>query len=293
MYRIEFNPGPRRPNQETVPSEEELWSQLERVFARFDRMAVNTRRNDENEFFYDPGEPEELVQICTRLAKIMHDHAYQAVCFTDRSARPAYLGLKASWAHKYPGEPEPEIFFLNPTGFVDSLTAKQRYDKDRTIKEYIVRHAGNRDNAMDADLTPPRNVSEIDAEVTSVFGKYIGTDSPILIFDTCIHDGGTIRPIKKTFDRLGIGNAFCVVTNRDNESRVKPDYIIINGRPAGGCYPFEHDALTQRHFGSIFAQPSEDSDQREESRRIRTELRTIFEHAPDEWFYLTKRSFKK
>ena len=112
-------------------------------------------------------------RIGERLSEYIHDNGIGRVMFIDRSARPAHMALRMAWKSKYPQERMPETYFTNPQG---------HYTADR--------FAWTINNEFRSTYT----------------GLVADRDAPVLLFDTCMHNGRRMGAVMQTLERLKFRN---------------------------------------------------------------------------------------
>lgn len=109
----------------------------------------------------------------------------------DRSSRPLYVGVREYLQSRYPDEQMPDIYFMNPKGF-KSKEQMTRSEIQEVILDYISKD----------DLRETPNQVRSEEEILKEFEdtyKHLMLDKekPILIFDTCIHSGNSLEPVKE------------------------------------------------------------------------------------------------
>ncbi len=179
----------------------------------------------------------EIFNISQLAADYLYDNDISALVLVDRSARPAWVGVKTYWDQVYEEErPMPSIFFVNPAGF------KEEADEGMATR---------------VKTEHP------------FLGKY--KSEPILILDTCLHFGQSLTPVVEgllgaNFEDVHIG----VASNKQNFSGLKPDLILVGHRI--GCYPFSMDQSVSKGE-KLYSEVAEEG--REHGQKIRSEIKNI------------------
>jgi hypothetical protein len=219
-----------------------------------------------------------LVTIVKNTATYLHDNKIKNFVLMDRSARPAYIGVREAWRRMYPDEPMPDIYFLNPTGFVNSDIFHSMGETGLSKGFEIVMDGLRKENDIARiDPTGPRTQEEIEGEFKQTYRRLLGNKSePTLIFDTCIHSGDSIRPVRDSmrgmgFDQLRVG----VVDAGRNESEIHPDFKALNTKPLGVCFPFDHDRVVERRFNASTSLRNDDPVAIETGADLRSEIKRI------------------
>lgn len=273
------------PSSRPIPSDirsltESLYNPLLQVQLEALLQELEARRNG-YEFFPYEEERREIVQIASRLVDYVDAHSIGSIVLLDRSARPVYIGFNEAWKRKHGESPKnsekgskPNIYFVNPTGLNNIYSASEWDLKDKAYYKA---------NEASGHLRDPREVQE---DFENGYERLLKDgESGILLFDTCIHSGDSVRPVVSALEKAGIRNVqLGVAGDVRNFSEFQPDFVAVEGKPLGVCYPFDKDTITERSLDSASSQKSYDPEKRERSIRLRRELSRIFNEAPDEWF---------
>jgi hypothetical protein len=211
------------------------------------------------QFAYED-EKADLYDQCATVGDYMHDNGVTALALIDRSARPAWVGIKQYIASKYGEDYRPDIFFLNPDGF-----------------------KGIRPDAIDSDH------------------PYLAAHrrSPVLVFDTCIHDGSTLEPIMAGLKEAGFDGVRAGVVNRgiDSNCDIKLDLLAVKDSGwLSSCYPFSGSGITisslvDKSSDRVYSNPSDISRRQKQTQyALRREIRQVIK---DEHARRSDRSFLK
>lgn len=238
------------------------------------------------EFFNTPQIREEIFTIGKKLATYTHDEEIKNIVFVDRAARPAYIALKEYWKAAYPQEQRPHIYFVNPRGFksLDDLMKEGLTGFPKIIEEWA------KDEIDRTESEDPRVIATDPEEVREDFERtyrhlMASKDQPTLIFDTCIHDGGSSLPIRRTFRDSGFTDLkFGVVADELNYSGVLPDFTMLPHESEFKCYPFHRDSLIQKTFSSTASIRRTDDQDVARGLRLRGELNRVM-HEQRAWRY--------
>lgn len=237
------------------------------------------RRNspDSNgyEIFAQPEAREDIVKIGTTIAKYVKDNDIHDVIFADRSARPAYIAAQEAYRQLYPDEQGPNIYFMNPKGFV----SVEKIDEDQSLLDNLAVEADRKDDIV--EWNNARTKTEILDDVRRYdFVKKQEKDGKqrrVLLFDTCIHSGDTLLPMRDILEEAGLEVHVGVTNDRGNRSGFTPDLVVMQDT-FRGCYPFDRDRMVNKTLESVPAKPlsKRDPDYREKTkfgRQIRAEVR--------------------
>lgn len=229
------------------------------------------------EFFPSAAERKELVTICGRVAEYLHDNHIANLVLLDRSARPAYIGIREMWKQKYPDQPLPGIYFVNPTGF--NSTEETRGSRVREIIDDSAWKGTDIGSARDI-----RSEDEIQKDFQQTYQRLLANkDKGTLLFDTCVHSGDSFKPVLETFKSMDFKNLKVGVVGDDmNMSNIKPDLVAVSGQPLGVCYPFDRDRMIGRRLDSVTSARNTNSSEREKSVRLRKEITKIFAESQHE-----------
>jgi hypothetical protein len=225
-------------------------------------------------FFRDPEERAELYQYSKGLARQVRERGVTDIVFVDRAARPIFVGLREYWRSKFPEEKLPGIFFINPAGFNShehpALNRPDEFDEflpDIPINQCV--KDGSNDIRPEADIV---------AEFKQIH-RYLmdHRQQPILLFDTCIHSGATIKSVVDTMRQLGFTNLVIGTIHQpiNNQAFVQPDFWAASHRSVGGCSPFGQDRSIEKTCDHVISTPTNDPDIRSESVELRDEIRRV------------------
>lgn len=256
-------------DQPDFVTEREVTAKLNRLFALIDQHE-NGEPTEEYEFFQSETERKELFECCKDLTEHLHEYEIPNLVIIDRSSRPVYVGVMEYWRDKYPDEKMPGIYFMNPKGFKS---------KEKLTEEELAMVA--EDCMLKGDLLEDhqkaRTEAEIIAEVQETYQRlFEDRDKPLLVFDSCIHSGDTLSPVKDVLEKAGFTKMEIGSVNpSDRHSAVRADYFITRERPEKGCYPFDRDRLIEKTFDHVYSKRAENPRAAEVSRELREEIRRI------------------
>lgn len=237
---------------------------MERFFNRYEK------KPEPYEFFDYLDERQELFSYSKAVAEYLRSEKVPNLVIIDRSSRPLYVGVKEYLRSKYPDEQMPNIYFMNPKGF----KAQEELTPDE-ISEIIDDCEWKGDIGEWPDQV--RNNAEIKQEFENTYTRLMADkDKPVLIFDSCIHSGGSLEPVKRAFDDSGFSDSRIGSINPpDPDSRVETDFYITTRRPEKGCYPFDRDRMIEKTFDHVYSRKVTDPRRRERSARLRQEIKMI------------------
>lgn len=221
-------------------------------------------------FFPYESERRELVQYCASIAEYLKSEDIPNLIVTDRSARPLYVGVMEYLKAKYPDKKQPNIKFMNPKGFKawDRMTPQEL--ENVAMDAYFKGDAGE-------STDQARSQEEIVEELQQVYRELMkDKDKPVMVFDTCIHTGKSLKPMIDALEEAGFSDIRVgAVTPSDPGSRVETDFHITEEVPTKGCYPFDKDRIVEKTFDHVYSRRSPDPDDRKRAAALRKEIRAI------------------
>lgn len=168
---------------------------------------------------------EDIILASRNLAAYLKTEKIPNVMFLDKSSRQGYLGLKGAWKKDYPGDKEPNIYFINPQPLSDA-------DDFPVLAEEFWKKYQN--------LSPAE---------------------PILLYDVCIHTGSTAKLIKDFFNYLGFTDVRLAITsvadNVSEEAKSILDLVCLPNRASLGCHPYGNPAYLKDTGSLVSALNSE------------------------------------
>jgi len=244
-------------------------------------------RRDGYEIFPRKSERKEIVEICNKVVDYLHDNEIPNLVLLDRSARPAYIGIMKLWHKKYPDKQMPNIYFVNPTGFIDREAAFEKSVSGfPRMVELKLASDKSQDNIGDMKDFIERTEEVVQADFEGTYSRLIADkDKPLLVFDNCIHHGRAFKPVRNILEKAGFSLVKFGVSSEDrNHTDITPDLVCLDRVPLGLCYPFHHDTLVDKQIKSVKSSPANELDRKNEAYRTRKELYRIFDEAPEEWY---------
>ncbi len=164
----------------------------------------------------------------------------------------------------------PNIYFMNPKGF------KAREDLSPQEVEAIIM-----DCEWKGDVTEnPKQVrprKDIYEEFQQTY-KQLLTDKekPVLVFDTCLHTGNTLSPVKQMLEQQGFADIRIGSVNpTEVHAKVQSDFSITDQRPLKGCYPFDQDRLIEKTFDHVYSKGTDHVGKKATARELREEIKRI------------------
>lgn len=213
----------------------------------------------------------EYYELSRDIASYIHDEGVRSVVLTDKAARPAYIGLLRCWRALYPGEERPAINFMSPLGLqpVEDMSLLQRA---RGADERF--HAGLGDIAI-----APRTKDDIADEFRTTFAELLPRkDEPVLVLDTCLHSGESVRPILLHLLQNDFADVRVGVVSYEPGGRplvLVPDIVFRPEGTVAGCYSFGYrDRMVTKTFDQVTSVPSSPADRRA-GRALRAEAQRI------------------
>ncbi len=233
-------------------------------------------RGQEQQF--GPQRSAEATLAAVNLSKYVQNEGIKNVVLLDRSARTAATALRAAWDDEHPGEKKPfNTFFINPRGFAteeDLSAVDPEFRIDRREREYLVA-MNNRDFVQ---RHPSGRTSEqIQTDLAETFPLLVAAkDEPTLIFDVCIHQGTSAKPVLREFKDSGFSDLrFGVAGDYANHSGIVPDFIGLPGFREDTCIVFGSDYSMVKPFGAMTSDRTENPDDLRDGARLRNKLREV------------------
>lgn len=244
----------------------------------FEHLSGNEVKNSNYDFFRYQQERQELFEYSKTIAEYLRSEKIADLVIVDRSSRPLYIGVKEYLQVKYPDEALPGIFFVNPKGFKaqEDLTAEE-------VDEIIYSCEWQDDLLESPDQV--RGKEKILTELRDVYQKLTADkDKPVLLFDTCIHSGDSLAPVRDIMKQAGFSDLRIGAINpAEAGSSVKTDFFVTTEEPEKGCYPFDRDRIIEKTFDHVYSKKTDDPEKREKSLALRREIKKIIDE------YLSKK----
>jgi len=191
----------------------------------------------------EEGVKEDIYNASLNLAKYLEMEKIPNVMFLDKSSRQSYIGLKEIWKKEYANEPEPNIYFINP----DPL--KYEADFPDLAEEFFKKY------------------------------KNIKLEDPILLYDNCVHSGGTTTRLKEFFKYLGFSDVRVAITSVSSDfpedKKAELDLICLPSHAKLGCNPFGRSNYVEES-GSLVVKPSRKKSARETGRLEHKAIKEVF-----------------
>lgn len=225
-------------------------------------------------FFINYEDRQNVYEIFRRMGDYIYKNNFKKVIIVDRSARPAYLGIKMYLREKYPDFQQPDIYFMNPKGFVTKESLRKRgKDKGWSLNQIFAESIVGNDYAEYPEFVWSND--DVDEELTSKYHKLMeNKDEPVLVFDVCIHTGKTIRPMVDALKRSGLNLKIASVSPADAESSIRHDYNVFSTIKLG-CHPVGFDYLVEKGFNETSSFPVMAKEEIEHSRLLRSDIKNI------------------
>ena len=214
----------------------------------------------------------ELYQYCKRVTEYLHKHKVPSLVLLDRAARPLAAGVRECWINTYADQPVPHMYFVNPYGF---KTAKDLTKVD--ILKQIVPGITGEDPPPLPDAT--RTQEDIQKEFVKSYPQLLHDKSkPVLLFDSCIHSGGTLLPVKNILRQLGFTDVRVgAVEDAPSSASMSLDLFMREegDQPAGECHPFGHDKLVKKTYNKVHSDRNTDPTAIIRAKQLREEIKHI------------------
>lgn len=254
-----------------VRRSENIDEEFVEVFDLLDTIFKNREVNTDYNFFKEPQAREELFAYTKALAEHLRGEKIQNLVIIDRAARPIYVALLEYFRSKYPDEKRPNIYFMNPRGFMNR--------QDESSKE-AVDEASHAISTGDRAENPMRvrDQQTVQDEFERTYKSLLDNkDEPVMVFDTCIHTGDAMERVARAFKEGGFSDLRIGSINPPDfdDSKVKADFFITRQRPRYGCFPFDKDRIIEKTFDHVFSYPTSDKERRAKSIQLRGEIQRI------------------
>ena len=229
------------------------------------------------QFFIYKEEREDVYKFSAAIAEHLKEQNIPNLVITDRSSRPLYIGVREYWKKKYPDKKMPNIYFMNPRGFksAENLTGQD-------IVKIISDNMFSNDAKVVHDQA--RNHGEIYQDFKQTYKTLLkDKNKPVLVFDTCIHSGNTLKPVKDMMKEQGFTDIRIGSINPSGpHSSVNADFYITNERPARECIPFDKDCIVEKTFDHVYSTKTKDKAKRSVSIALRKEIKRIMQEYCEE-----------
>ena len=234
----------------------------------FEKNKIEEKPN--YEIFDDIDERKEVFEYSKKISEYLRSEKIADLIIIDRSSRPLYIGVREYLKTKYPEEKLPGIYFMNPKGF------KAKEELSQSEINDIIQDCEWKEDLVESPRQI-RNKEEILEELENTYKELMkDKEKTILVFDTCIHSGGSLAPVKQTLLDSGFSNIKIGAINpAENGSKVKTDFYVTRQRPEKGCYPFDRDRIIEKTFDHVYSKRTENSRKREKSLQLRNEIKSI------------------
>ena len=228
---------------------------------------------------------QDAFRVAQAIAELLKLENVPNVILVDRGARPLYIGLIEYWGAKYAKSQKPNIYFLNPLGFVNQETCS----RDEIHKRSIMTYWGG--EASEKEISGTKSKKEVIEEFQRAYPNLLkDKDKPLVIFDTRIHTGQTLLPVMQILKELGFVDVRVVTSSKPDplfNSPVKADYFVSDRELHlvydltsdheldSACYPFGQDKMVKKQEEYIYSIPNKDQKDIAKSVQIRKELHSI------------------
>lgn len=221
-------------------------------------------------FFKDEKERNEVFEYSKKISEYLRSEKIADLIIIDRSSRPLYIGVKEYLKAKYPDEKLPGIYFMNPKGF------KAKEELSRSEIEEIIKDCEWKSDLVESSRQV-RSREDIMKELEDTYTELMkDKEKPILVFDTCIHSGDSLAPVKKFLINSGFSDIKIGAINPTHgDSKVDTDFYVTEKHSEKGCYPFDRDRIIEKTFDHVYSKRTEDTDKRERSVQLRKEIKRI------------------
>jgi hypothetical protein len=299
-----FGRGKKLPNPPQFPSFEALetitslrgQNEVDVMELAFKLFLISRRSN--NGELYDG----DLYQQCGTVGRYMHDEGISNLVLLDRSARPAHVGIRQYSRMRYPDNPAPKAFFIDPEAILQDPEQRAISERRRNsammlekFRRMSVTRPGRRssgavrafqpgsfsDNIAINTLRDSRDSLEIDKVAVDKFrhdqpklSEQI--DKPVLIFDTCTHSGESMLLAKTLLIGAGFEDVRTgVVGTSDSIDELNDFDFVVHGRDDqyASCYPFGYETAVCKSPTDMLVDRTSDVNGLAEGIKNRNEIR--------------------
>lgn len=212
---------------------------------------------DDNDNFLKTKESKENVyEASYRLANYLKQEKINNIMFLDNSARQASIGLQEAWKEVGEEQGSPNIYFINPEEFINSVITRPSFKID------------------DDDF------EELSDKFINTF-KNINKGETLLLYDSCIHSGRSLFSIEYFLNKLGFSDVRLAVTSLSQDFPEEYlgaiDFVCLEAGAALGCRPFGRPSYVSDNPGEIVSKAScATLGALEKGRRERAKIRSLF-----------------
>ncbi len=242
------------------------------------RLERNAREHVvfDRKFFATKEDKDAVYEIAEAFVETVRQREIKNIILPDSSARPLWIGFSELWHLKYPEERMPGIFFINPDGFHEGLDS----DFLRDLSVLFGDSVGASDVLEEiGQLTiSPRKIERF----RNLFsGLMKDKDENLMILDTCIHTGTTMKTMLDVLKKAGFTKVKSAAVSKDKDyNDFNADFYLLDHETSLLCYPAAHEGLVEKSE-DIISERSNNKLLKEYSRRTREEIKDIIaEHKP-------------
>lgn len=228
-----------------------------------------------------PEAEREVYLVTKNLCEYLRNTPITNLLLLDKAARPAWNAIAIYWDTHYPSRLRPDMYFLNPVGMRPSATERKGIRRAAPHVPELL--ADGWFKGMDfplSEVTQIRTQEEILHEFPQTYPYLMKhCKEPTLVFDTCMHSGGTMRPVLDTLKRVGFSDLRVgIASNHDNYSGIPLDFVAHPEIPYFPCHVFSYDFSVRKTFGKSSSIRSEmlGKEDTQHKDALRAELRKIF-----------------
>lgn len=223
---------------------------------------------------------QDLLAITKGLSEQAEKYKAKYIILLDRSARPLATALIEYWRLSGGSKSRPEILFLNPDGF-----------SSKSLGISLIRVGFSSAALSIGEVRKPLTHSDERAMQNSFKSKFPdlfdGRHQPVVVFDTCLHSGGTIDSVVGALEKMGFSNLRVGVASKAGkfeDARTRIDFSFDTVRECETCLPFGHETMVKKGR-SIVCKPVDknavaftdngDGNARRQGTSLRREIREI------------------
>jgi hypothetical protein len=250
-----------------MPNEKGLFGRLPRVVRGYQHFDTRAKRQD-------------LLAITKGLSEQAEKYKAKHIILLDRSARPLATALLEYWRLSGNSKSRPEILFLNPDGF-----------SSKSLGISLIRVGFSSAALSIGEIRKPLTHSDERAMQNSFKSKFPdlfeSRHSPVIVFDTCLHTGGTLDSVVQALEKIGFSNLKVGVASKEGkfeDTRTRVDFSFDEVRECETCLPFGHETLVKKgksivctpvSKGAVAFTDNGDGNARRQGASLRSEIREI------------------
>lgn len=264
MEQPEFpGEGPEGEHEETerrFRDFDDLTAHIEGMIRRLDEhiLSYSNQGKVPVEGFFSNEDREHIFEFAKGIAEYAVKENIENIALVDRSARPIYIGVLEYMRARHPDK-HPGIFFVNGPGF--------------RLKNFDESPASLHSKLFMSDKEKGEKLGKRFSEVYTHLVE--NKEKPLLVFDTCVHDGETLGSINEALTSAGFKDVRLGSVSPPRDCDIKLD-LMLTDNPDHTCYPFSTETMVGRGT-DVVAERSESPEGVARAAKLRLEIKKIVE----------------